>query len=99
MRFKVQKCNGRLLGCCISISPEMMDVLGADILDDYIEMEKVHSSILIEFYPLEGWDHFVEVSYIPPNLRNIFDFILRIYATQHSNVNISMQRYRKIYVY
>ncbi len=50
MRIKVQKCNGRLLGCCISIPPEMMDVLGADILDDYIEltMEKIPGGILIK---------------------------------------------------
>ncbi|HWQ96442.1 MAG TPA: hypothetical protein VN368_03605 [Candidatus Methylomirabilis sp.] len=31
------------LGCCISISPEMMEVLGANVLGDYIELtvEKV----------------------------------------------------------
>jgi len=50
MRIKVQKCNGGLLGCCISIPPEMMIVLGADILDDYIELtvEKVPGGILIK---------------------------------------------------
>ena len=50
MRIKVQICNGRLLGCCISIPPEMMDALGADILDDYMELtvEKVQGGILIK---------------------------------------------------
>lgn len=50
MRVKVQKYNGRLLGCCISIPPEMMDALGVDTLSDYIELsiEKVAGGLLIK---------------------------------------------------
>lgn len=50
MRVKVQKYNGRLLGCCISIPPEMVDALGADILNDNVELsiEKVQGGLLIK---------------------------------------------------
>ncbi len=38
--LRFQKCNSRLLGCCISIASGIMDALGAGTLDDYIELTK-----------------------------------------------------------
>jgi hypothetical protein len=50
MRVKVQKYNGKLLGCCIAIPPEMMDALGADLSNDFIELaiEKKSNGLLVK---------------------------------------------------
>lgn len=50
MQVKVQKYNGKLLGCCIAIPPEMMDALGADLLSDYIELafEKTSNGLFVK---------------------------------------------------
>ncbi|MFZ3168165.1 MAG: hypothetical protein WA130_11170 [Candidatus Methanoperedens sp.] len=50
MRVKVQKYNGRLLGCCMTIPPEMMETLGVDVLSDYVELaiEKTPDGLLVK---------------------------------------------------
>ncbi len=50
MLVKVQKYNGRLLGCCMTIPPEMMEALGVDIWSNYIELaiEKTPDGLLVK---------------------------------------------------
>lgn len=50
MRVKIQKYNGRLLGCCMTIPPEMMEPLKVDVMSDYVELaiEKTSDGLLVK---------------------------------------------------
>ena len=50
MLVKIQKYNGRLLGCCMSIPPEMMEALGVNVWSNYVELaiEKAPDGLLVK---------------------------------------------------
>jgi hypothetical protein len=72
MRVKVQKYNGRLLGCCMTIPPEMMETLGVDALSDYVELaiEKTPDGLLVK--RIDG----IKDKEICPELRKYDNFMV-----------------------